>query len=124
MMINYLRHTQIDKPRWDQCIRESVNSMVYGYSWYLDLVSPGWDALMEDDYTSVFPLTHKRKYSVRYLAQPFFTQQLGLFTSGHLTQELVTRFLNAIPPTFKLVEIHLNSMNKVDPEKFEVVNRL
>ncbi len=124
MMINYLRHTQIDKARWDQCIRESVNSMVYGYSWYLDLVSPGWDALVEDDYTSVFPLTHKQKLGFRYLAQPFFTQQLGLFTTGHLTQELVTRFLDAIPAKFRLVEIHLNSMNKVDPEKFEVVTRI
>jgi len=123
-MITYLRHTQINKTRWDQCIRESVNSMVYGYSWYLDLVSPGWDALMEDDYTSVFPLTHKRKFGVRYLAQPFYTQQLGLFTTGHLTQELVTRFLGAIPTKFKLVEIHLNSMNKVVTEKFEVTNRI
>ncbi|MBL6950299.1 MAG: hypothetical protein ISR57_06615 [Bacteroidales bacterium] len=123
-MIHYLKHTQIDKFRWDQCIRKSVNSMVYGFSWYLDLVSPGWDALMEDDYTSVFPLTRKQKLGFRYLAQPFFTQQLGLFTTGHLTQDHVTRFLDSIPAKFKLIEIHLNSMNKVDPEKYEVVSRI
>ncbi len=122
-MISYLRHNQIDKERWDSCVRNSVNSLVHGFSWYLDLVSPGWDALGEDDYLSVFPLTHNRKAGISYLAQPFFTQQLGVFTTGHMTQDLVTRFLDAIPSKFKLVEIHLNSFNKVDKERFEVTPR-
>jgi len=123
-MINYIKHTRIDKIRWDQCIRKSVNSMVYGYSWYLDRVSPGWDGLVEDDYRSVFPLTQRMKWGVRYIAQPFFTQQLGLFTTDHLTPELVSRFLKAIPSRFRLVEIHLNSMNKVDQDEFEVSLRI
>ncbi len=122
-MIFYLTHKQIDKTKWDRCIHDSVNSLVYGFSWYLDLVSPGWDALIEDDYRSVFPLTHKRQAGISYLAQPFFTQQLGVFTTNLLSQELVTRFLDAIPARFKLVEIHLNGFNKVDPKQFEVSSR-
>ncbi len=122
-MIRYLPHNQIDKTQWDKCISESVNSLVYGFSWYLDLVSPGWDALIEDDYTTVFPLTHKRKVGIYYLAQPFFTQQLGVFTTELLTQDLVTRFLDAIPAKFKLVEIHLNGFNKVDPLRFDITLR-
>ncbi len=109
--------------QWDRCIRKSVNSFVYGLSWYLDLVSPDWDALIEDDYRSVFPLTHKRKPGISYLAQPFFTQQLGVFTMDLLSQDLVTRFLDAIPTKFKLVEIHLNGFNKVDSSQFEVIPR-
>jgi len=123
-MIIYIPHKEIDKVRWDRCIARSINAIVYADSWYLDLVSPEWDALVEDDYISVFPLTHKRKFGIRYLAQPFFTQQLGLFTSGILSQELVTRFLEAIPPKFKLAEISLNSFNKVDPGIFQVTPRI
>jgi len=122
-MIRYLPHNQIDKAQWDRCVGEAVNSLVYGYSWYLDLVSPGWDALVEDDYRSVFPLTQNRKALILYLAQPFFTQQLGVFTTGLLTQELVTRFLDAIPSKYKLVEIHLNGFNKVDPSRFDITPR-
>lgn len=122
-MIRYLHNNQIDKTQWDRCIRESVNSLVYGFSWYLDLVSPGWDALVEDEYTSVFPLTQKKKTGISYLAQPFFTQQLGLFTTGILSQDLVTRFLDAIPVKFKLVEIHLNAFNKVDTTRFNMTPR-
>ncbi len=111
-MINYLKHTRIDKLRWDDCISRSVNRQVYAFSWYLDVVCPGWDALVEDDYSTVFPLTHKRKWTVRYLAQPFFTQQLGIFSLNVITESQVREFISAIPRSFRLVEIHLNSMNK------------
>ncbi|TSA27769.1 MAG: GNAT family N-acetyltransferase [Bacteroidetes bacterium] len=123
-MIKYVTHSQIDKARWDHCIRQSVNSLVYGFSWYLDRVSPGWDGLVENDYRSVFPLTCRRKYGIHYLSQPFFTQQLGLFSTGLLSPDLVARFLEAIPKKFKLAEIHLNSMNKVTPGQFNVMSRL
>ena len=60
-MIHYLKHHRIDKARWDRCISKAVNSRVYACSWYLDLVCPGWEALVEEDYTSVFPLTSRWK---------------------------------------------------------------
>jgi len=60
-------------------MEQSVNSMVYGYSWYLTNVSPGWEGLVLDDYLAVMPLTCHRKYFIYYLSQPFFTQQLGVF---------------------------------------------
>ena len=123
-MIRYLRHSAIDKNRWDQCVAHSVNAIVYAYSWYLDLVSPGWDGLVEDDYTSVFPLPRRRKFCIYYLAQPNFAQQLGLFTTRILSQELVTSFLHAIPSKFRLAEISLNSFNKVDPGIFRVISRI
>jgi Acetyltransferase (GNAT) domain len=114
-MIRYLKHPDIDKLKWDECINRSINGIVYAHSWYLDIVCPGWDALVEDDYISVFPLTHDRKFGISYLYQPYFTQKLGLFTSNHLTESLVHDFLNSIPGKFRFAEIHLNSMNKVDP---------
>ena len=112
-MIRFLRHAEIDKLSWDECIRNAVNGIIYARSWYLDIVCPDWNALVEDDYSSVFPLTGRRKLGIHYLYQPFFTQQLGLFTTNHLTEKLVERFLLAIPSKYKYAEIHLNSMNKV-----------
>jgi hypothetical protein len=117
-MIRYLKHNDIDKQRWDDCIDRSVNEIIYAHAWYLDIVSPGWSGLVEDDYISVFPLTSRRKFFVNYLFQPFFTQQLGLFTRTHLTEKLVDSFLQAIPNHFRFIEINLNSMNKVDPDHY------
>ena len=123
-MIRYLKHDEIDRDRWDDCIERSVNGIIYASSWYLDVVSPGWEALAEEDYSVVFPLTHNRKFGIHYLYQPWFTQQLGVFTHGHLTPDRVREFLSSIPAKFRFAEINLNSLNKADPSIFEVKTRV
>jgi hypothetical protein len=110
-MINYLRHTQINKNLWDDCISRSVNRRVYAFSWYLDLVCPGWDALVADDYGFVFPLTHHHKWGIGYLSQPYFAQQLGIFSPDVVSENHVSDFIRCIPPGFRFIEIHLNSLN-------------
>ncbi len=119
-MIRYLEYKDIDKTRWDDCIKKSFNGNVYAYSWYLDIVAENWDGLIEDDYERVFPLTMGKKFGINYLYQPFFTQQLGVFSKNILTQDVVLQFLEAIPSKFKFVEILLNSYNRVASEKFEL----
>ena len=123
-MINYLNHTGIDKHRWDDCISKSLNRRVYAFSWYLDVVCPGWSALIEDDYSIVFPLTQNRKWGINYLFQPYFAQQLGLFSVNPLTKEHVTCFIKAIPLKFKFLEIQLNSMNNFEKGDYESTQRV
>ena len=113
-MITYLTHEQIDLRRWDDCIAQAPNGLVYAWSWYLDIVHPRWDALVEmegDKYLSVMPITHKRKYFINYLCQPFFVQQLGVFSLAPVTAETTQTFLKAIPEKYRLVEIRLNEKN-------------
>lgn len=123
-MIRYLEHRQIDFSRWDQCVSQAVNYRVNALSWYLEIVSPGWDALVEEDYVSVFPLTWNRKFGITYLYQPYFTQQLGIFSTGLLTEKLVEDFIQSIPKKFALIQIQLNSLNKIDPDRFPVISRV
>ena len=116
-MITYLTHEQIDKTLWDHCIAQAPNGQIYAWSWYLDVVHPGWDALVEiaeDNYLSVMPITHKRKYFINYLCQPFFVQQLGIFSTLPVTAETTYAFLKAIPEKYRLVEIRLNENNPVE----------
>lgn len=110
-MITYITHNQIDKQHWDDCIEQSPNGNVYALSWYLDIVHPCWEALVEDDYVSVMPLTGNKKFGVSYLFQPFFVQQLGVFSKETISAEKICRFINAIPEKFKFAEIKLNSGN-------------
>ena len=108
-MINYLEHNAIDKAKWDALIAECGN--IYAYSWYLDIVHPGWEALVEDDYQSVMPLTGGKKFGVNYLFQPFFVQQLGVFSKSPMTAEMTESFLKAIPSRYRFAEIRLNEGN-------------
>jgi hypothetical protein len=123
-MIRYRKHKEIDKSRWDVCIRNSVNRLPYAYSWFLDIVSPGWDALEMNDYETVFPLTHNQKFGIRYLYQPYFAQQLGVFSREHLTVSLVDEFLQSIPGRFSFIHFHLNSMNKIGNGSYQQVPRM
>lgn len=120
-MIKYLTNNEINKDRWDDCIKNSVNGIVYANSWYLDIVADGWSALVENDYERVFPLISGKKWGIKYLFQPVFSQQLGIFSQTLLTEEVVAKFLKAIPPQFKFAEINLNSYNKLHPGKYQSV---
>ncbi len=108
-MIHYLEHNAIDKAKWDAIIAECGN--IYAYSWYLDIVHPGWEALVEDDYQAVMPLTGGKKFGVNYLFQPYFVQQMGVFSKTPMTPEKTEAFLDAIPKKYRFAEIRLNENN-------------
>lgn len=82
-MIRYLRPGEVDRPQWDALLLRAPNGLLYGLSWYLDIVSPGWAALVKEEagcYVAVLPLPVRTKFGVRYLMQPpLGAQQLGLF---------------------------------------------
>ena len=120
-VIRYLTHDEIDKEKWDACIRHAFNGNMYAQSWYLNIVHPGWEALVEEDYLRVMPLTGNRKWGVGYLFQPFFTQQLGVFSTGIINSRVINDFVAAIPPKFRFVQIQLNVHNKPVPEDYRLI---
>jgi hypothetical protein len=111
-MIKYIHSANIDKLKWDQCISSSKSPLVYGYSWYLDLVSPRWCGIIKDDYSAVMPLPVKKKYGIDYIIQPVYTQQLGIFTAGNCNNDEIKAFVNAIPLFYRFIDMNLNYSNK------------
>lgn len=77
--IRHLENDRIDRRKWDECIIGSSSRLIYARAFYLDNMAPGWSALVGEDYEWVFVITHRRKYGIKYLYQPPFCQQLGLF---------------------------------------------
>lgn len=112
-MISYLTHNQIDKQRWDECLAQSPDGLIYAWSWYLDVVNPGWEALVEDDYEAVMPLAGSRKFGINYLFQPFFTQKFGVFSKKEVSEAKIEEFLEAIPEKFEFAEFRLNGLKGV-----------
>jgi hypothetical protein len=122
-MIQFLKHENIDKTKWDLCIEQSANSLVYGYSWYLDILAPNWHALVLNDYEAVMPLTGNRKLFIHYLYQPFFTQQLGVFYKNPETRDHLLPFLDAIPSMYRFVDINLNDQNEIMSSSYKIRRR-
>ena len=118
MKITYLEHNKIDFEKWDKCIDNAFNGIVYAYSWYLDIVCEGWEALIADDYKFIMPLTCGEKYKIKYLYQPIVTQQLGVFSTEKLNQDSIDIFLSSIPEKYRFIEISLNSYNKASHKDY------
>lgn len=81
--IIHLLRSQIDTSTWDDFIRQSPQSIVYAYSWYLDVVSPHWEALIWQDnnqWQAVMPVPVEHKWGFKKVQQPFFCQFLGVFS--------------------------------------------
>jgi len=120
--IQYLTRQQINIEKWDQCITGADNGNIYGYSFYLDIMSKHWDALVlskglhsENDYEAVMPLTWNKKMGIRYLYQPFLSAQLGIF-GKNITPATTDNFIQSIPASFRFIDISLNSNNfSADP---------
>lgn len=113
-MIRYIEHKDIDKKKWDETIQHAFNGNIYACSWYLDIIHPYWDALVEDDYQQVMPLTISEKWHTKYILHPFFSQQLGVFSKILLHPDKVSEFVNAIPKDTKYIDINFNSFNKLE----------
>jgi hypothetical protein len=110
--INYLRRSEIDTARWDECILNAASPLIYGRAFYLDEMAAGqWDALVMDDYHAVMPLTWRSRYGIRYLYQPAFTQQTGIFSAQPIPPSLTGTFLSQLDHYFRFAEIYLNYTN-------------
>lgn len=121
--IQYIPHQEIDRQKWDAAIRQSRLDAPYALTWYLDLVSPDWDALVKGDYEAVMPICRKRKFGIDYLFQPFLAQQLGVFSSSVVQSRLVDDFLSAIPVRYRWIDMHLNETNHSVHEGFIHIER-
>ncbi len=108
--ISFLRRTEIAIEKWDACIQNASNGLIYAQSAYLDIMAENWNALVLDNYKYVMPLPSRKKFGLQYLFQPFLTPVLGVF-GNHLNPEIVRKFLHAIPKKFKYWDISLNHEN-------------
>jgi len=116
--IRFIASRDIDREKWDRCICQSPFAIAYAYSWYLDRICTNWDALISGDYLYVMPLVSNLKYGIRYIYQPFFTQQLGVFSRLKTDEILVDTFLDAIPDRFRLIDMKLNIGNTTKNTQF------
>lgn len=111
MILKRLKHSEIDFEKWDNVILNSELPLVFAQSFYLNATAPKWEALVINDYETVFPLTEKRKFGFTYLPQPPFTSQLGAF--GIITAERERLFYDFIVKHYNLIEIELNQTNHI-----------
>ena len=113
-MITYYKNDEIEREQWDNCIKNTPGAKPYAYSWYLDIMAPGWQALVDDDYDSVFPIPGFTRFGIQYVATPVFLQQLGVFSPDKPALEAVGEFIDYMPDCFKFIDLCIAQRIKSD----------
>lgn len=109
--IKYVSYHDIDKQKWDECIAGSINRLIYVQSFLLDIMSANWDALILNDYEVVMPVCYKQKWGIKYLYQPAFIQQGGIYFKKNLAQDIPYLFYKELYKHFRFAEVCLNFAN-------------
>ncbi len=107
-MITRVKRKKLDIEKYNNCIENSMQSNIYGFSWYLDIVCDHWDVLVLNDYEAVMPIPWRRKFFIKYVYPPFWLIQLGIY-SKEVEDE--NEFLIELFGSFKYVETRTNENN-------------
>ena len=116
MQIEILPSYKIDKQKWDDCIKNSSNPLVYATSIYLDNMADNWDGFITDDYNLVMPVPWRKKYGVKYCYTVPFVQQLGVF-GKNFKQEDVDVFIKQLQEIFWYGDYSFNYLNQIKTAK-------
>lgn len=125
-MIVYHKNKEIDREQWDNCVKNSPGVKPYAFSWYLDIMAPGWQALVDDDYDSVFPVPGISRFGIQYVTTPAYVQQLGAFSPDKPASKAVIEFLEYMPDMYRYIdlcigqEIHFAGYKITEKANFEL----
>jgi hypothetical protein len=105
-MIHYVQRKHLDVSKYNFCIENSIQSRIYAFSWYLDIVADHWDVLVLDDYEAVMPVPWKKKYGLKYSLQPYFCQQIAIYSTDKINDLFIKIFLKKIPKSIFFTDIN------------------
>ena len=120
MLIKYIQREHLDEEKYNNCIENSIQSNSYAFSWYLDIVCDNWDVLVLDDYEAVMPIPWRKKYGIKYVYQPLWVLQLGIFSKGDFTQ---SDFISVVQKRFRFIELRLNFKNLLDTDSLYFIEK-
>lgn len=117
MGIRFYNHIDIKKQHWDEQLRKCANRLIYAESVYLDHMSAGWCALIDESTGNMMPLPVQQRMGIRYALQPPFTQQLGVFFLAESTQAATAQFTAKAATISAVMDLYLNYANPMPGSK-------
>lgn len=107
--IQRLPALQIDAAKWNHCVQQHSNGLLYATTTYLNALCPDWEGLIMNDYEAILALPIKKKWGIRYAYTPPFIQQLGII--GNTDAVDTADLLKMIKETVAYADMHFNFSN-------------
>lgn len=115
-MIKRISRKKLDVDKYTECLNKSVNYRIYAEVWYLDtLVENNWDCYVLNNYEAIMPLPFVKKFGIKFITQPIYCQQLGVFHQKNLSKEIFKKFEKKLHRNL----VRAYSFNEENTEMFE-----
>jgi hypothetical protein len=121
-MIQYVKRKDLDVSKYDFCIEHSVQSRIYAFSWYLDVVANHWEVLVLDDYKAVMPIPCRTKFFIKYVYPPFWMLELGVFSLEK--KVAIEPFHTYLFQHYSFVELRLNRALNLDHKEYFITKKM
>tara|TARA_Y100000034_G_scaffold134927_1_gene204846 strand:- start:14613 stop:15518 length:906 start_codon:yes stop_codon:yes gene_type:complete len=119
-MIRIINRNDLDVEKYDSCIEKSIQSTIYALSWYLDITCDNWEVLVLNDFEAVMPIPWRKKFNIKYVYQPLWVLELGIYSKNGSEEE---QFLKVLFESYKYVNIRMNLKNDLEIPKSYSVRR-
>lgn len=103
-----ITRSQEQDQKWNEFIMRSPHGRLYALTPLLDALCPGWLPYTDSSYKYIFPLTRFKKGIFTVADQPFFLQQLGVFSSDGSYPDLNVLYNQILQP-MRRVQIHFHA---------------
>ncbi|MFW5889818.1 MAG: GNAT family N-acetyltransferase, partial [Marinilabiliaceae bacterium] len=120
----HLPRSAINAEKWDACVRNSLKETPLAYSWVLDHLNPGWEAIVFGDYEGVMPLPVAYRLGIKMIQMPPEVLTLGIFSNDEETIHQFPEILhNPIFSSFRFISYNGSPTNKDFPGKTKTVTK-
>lgn len=114
--IQKIKRKDLDLKKYSNAIQTALNYRIYAEYWYLDTVTNGkWECLVYGDYEAIMPIPLQTKFGFKFVIQPLFCQQLGVFYKQKISKELFKEFENRLHK----YRVRVYSFNEENVESFQ-----
>jgi len=114
--LSTVKRKDLDTVKYSEAIQTALNYRIYAEYWYLDTVTGGkWECLVYGDYEVVMPIPLQSKFGFKFVIQPLFCQQLGVFYKEKISKELFKAFENRLHK----YRVRIYSFNEENTESFQ-----
>ena len=121
-----IKRKDLDIKKYSKAIEKALNYRIYAEYWYLDvLTDEKWECWICGDYEVIMPIPLQYKFGIKFVLQPFYCQQLGVFYQNEIPDGLFKKFEEKLHQ-YKVRVYHFNEENteRYHPKGEKRVNHL
>lgn len=121
-----IKRKDLDVEKYSKAIDQALNYRIYAEAWYLDsLTKKQWECWIYSDYEAVMPVPLQYIFGIKFVTQPIYCQQLGVFYKEEISDELFQTFEKKLHK-YRVRAYHFNEENteRYQPKGEKRVNQL